>query len=112
MTSSTTLFDQGGLRIGASCSSSTGFIIDHTGDNAALKLDKVFDNGTTQTAIDLDWDAFETLSFGVSGTPPNTAQSLLILYRSAGGTTVSGELLVARGPAAATCLVTGTMFVS
>jgi hypothetical protein len=112
VTALTTVFEQGGLRIRSSCDSSTVFLIDHTADNAALKFDKVdADGGPDQVATDLDWDSFETISFGLSGTPPNNAVSLLVLYRSAGGTTVSGELLVAKGAAAASCLVTGTLFV-
>jgi hypothetical protein len=89
--------------------STVAIAFESTANNGAVTLDRVSGGGATTADTDLDFDVGDAaLSFGFLGMDRET---FTVLYRSAAGTTVTGELLAVRGAAAATCLVTGTLFV-
>jgi hypothetical protein len=105
-TSSTTLLDEGGLKVSASCAGIFASIaLESTAPNGSI-IRSSGSSGLTGSVADNDFDPGDADNFGTSNSLQN-----LITYRGASGTTVTGELLIQEDAAAADCVVAGTLFV-
>ena len=113
-TPATTFVDQGGVKITGQCNGSgnANVTLTSTANNGAVKLDVVNANGIDVLPIeDLNFDNGDVVSGAQTGPIPDDAMQATLTYRGAGGTTVSGEWLMAEGAAAAQCVIAGTLFV-
>ena len=110
----TAFVDQGGVKITGQCNGSgnANVTLTSTANNGAVKLDVVNANGVDVFPFeDLNFDNGDVVSGAETGPTPADAMQATLTYRGAGGTTVSGEWLMAEGAAAAQCVIAGTLFV-
>jgi hypothetical protein len=108
-----TFLNQGGVRIRGDCEAGHARLTaSSTANNGTLKLDFVDGDGNTSSSPALDFSPVTILTISTLAAEPNNALTITLTYRGAGGTTVSGEVLVAEGTGAAQCVIAGTLFVA
>jgi cell wall-associated NlpC family hydrolase len=107
-----TFLNQGGARFEGECNSAGNAIFRTvaTANNGVVKLDAVNGVGGTNAIVDKDLDVTGAVGLG-TGAAPNDVRSVTVTYGGAGGTEVSGNVVLAEGAAAAQCVIAGTLFV-
>jgi hypothetical protein len=114
-----TFLNQGGVRVTGQCLASARaqlrFVA--TANNGLIKVvgvDAPADQdmaARTSSPTALDFDAPGVLSVTTDPLNDDNAFTATVTYRGAGGTTISGELVVAQGAAAGQCVIAGTLLV-
>jgi hypothetical protein len=108
------VLDEGGLRVRASCTSLGDAVLnfDALANDAVIRLDRIFPDGSVGTSVDTDFGQSPSPEgFSVATSAPDPSKTVIVNYRGASGTTVSGSLQMAEAAAAAQCVVSGTLFV-
>jgi hypothetical protein len=112
-TPATAFVNQGGVRIRGECTvaGEARLELTNTGAGGALvQFAEVNADGTTAAAPNLAMGS-GTMQSVSTGAAPNNVRTVTVTYRAAGGTELSGDVVIARGAGAAQCVIAGTLFV-
>jgi hypothetical protein len=109
----TAFVNQGGVRIRGECTAGgeARLELTNTGASGALvQFAEVNADGTTAAAPNLAMGS-GTMQSVSTGAFPINIRTVTVTYRAAGGTELSGDVVIARGAGAAQCVIAGTLFV-
>jgi hypothetical protein len=112
-TPATAFVNQGGVRMRGECTvaGEARLELTNTGASGALvQFAEVNTDGSVDTAQNLAMGS-GTMQAVSTGAAPRTVRTVTVTYRGAGGTEVSGDVVIARGAGAVQCVIAGTLFV-
>jgi hypothetical protein len=112
-TPATAFVNQGGVRIRGECTGAGEARLELTNTGASgavVQFAAVNADGSTDAGPNLGMGSGTMQSLTTTAAPRNI-RTVTVTYRGAGGTELSGDVVMARGAATAQCVIAGTLFV-